>query len=160
MNRLFAYLARFATITLGYACAALAASVFFHVLMLGGIGPLEDDARDVTFYAALVSVPVVALLIAYTAFLPAFAYFVIAEIAGWRSWMVHAIAGGLVTAVSFSAHSGGVGGLDGASGQLAILLIACGMVGGVAYWSVAGRRAGAWLEDDRIDDGSPLHRDD
>lgn len=159
MNRLLVYLSRFAVITLGYACAALAASAFFHMLMLGGIGPLEDDAGDLTFYATLVSVPVVALLIAYSAFLPAFAYFVIAEIAGWRSWPVHSIAGGVAAAVAIYLRDGRLELSDSPSAELAMLVFACGMVGGLAYWAVAGRRAGAWLEDGQLGGGSLHHED-
>lgn len=145
MSRVAVYLARFAVITLGFACAALAASAFFHLLMLGGVGPLDEDARDLTFYALLVSVPVVALLIAYSAFLPAFAYFLVAEIAGWRRWPIHALAGGGAAAAAIYLRDGRLELSDSPSVDLVLLVIACGMVGGLAYWAVAGRHAGRWL---------------
>lgn len=148
MSRILVYLARFAMIALGFACAALAASGFFHLLMLGGIGPMTEDARDLTLHALLVSVPVVAVLIAYSAFLPAGLFFLVAEFAGWRGWPTHTLVGGLVAGVAVYVGDGSFRGPGTPSGQLAMVLIACGMVGGLAYWAVAGRSAGTWLHGD------------
>lgn len=132
-------------IALGFACAALAASGFFHLLVLGGIGPLAEDANDLTVLALLVSVPVVAALIAYSAFLPAGLFFLVSEIAGWRGWPTHALGGGLAAAAAVYIGDGGFRGPGTPGGQLVMVLVACGMVGGLAYWAVAGRSAGVWL---------------
>ena len=147
MTRFFIYLGRFAVIVFGFVCASLAASLFFHLLVAAGLGLSEQDARDVMETTLLLSVPVIATFIAYSVFFPAMAFFVLAELLGWRSWLAHALGGGAAAVVAIFLKGGMTSGTLTAGARLELLLVVGGVVGGIAYWAVAGRSSGLWLRD-------------
>lgn len=158
MSRIARILVRFCVIIAGYVCASLAASAALHVAWIGAVGIDAAQAPWLVVGGATFSVPFVALFVAYFTFLPATVAIAIAELAGWRDWLIYALAGGVIAAVVTSIFWGSRMGeppLDGPdmplTGSLRIddprvlaALVAAGLVGGVAYWLVAGRDAGGW----------------
>ena len=151
MNRLLAYLGRFAAITAGFVCAAFAASLFANVLLLGLSG-WRETAPAILDGPIYFTVPFLAAFFGYHAFGPAFVAILIAEYLALRDWLYHALAGAAATIAALVLAW--QRDLPGAGNALPILsMVACGMVGGLAYWLVAGRSAGEWLhgrDDDPI----------
>lgn len=144
-------------ILIGYAFAALAASAFVHLIFLGAAGFDAEEARWIAAGSFFVSVPVVALFVAYFAFLPAGIAIGIGEILGARDWLYYALAGGVVGALvialfwlyeppSIGLDTGTVASRDPMLQSPFVLatLIGAGLIGGIAYWAVAGRLAGGW----------------
>ncbi len=153
MAAVLIYLGRFLVIIVGYAIACLAASVFLNVLLFGTINLRPEETLPVVFGSMIFSIPIVALFVAYFAFLPAVPAILIGEGLGKRDWLFYAIAGAIIGAVVIGILSGmAETGQDYVSDPgLALALIASGIVGGIAYWLVTGRSAGNWR--DRIDRG-------
>lgn len=154
MSRFLLYLVRFAIILVGYAVAALAASAFLHLLVLGAAGLQPDDAPPVFVRSLIFSIPFVALFISYFAFMPAGVAILAGEVLRLRSWLFYALAGGTVgfaVLVLFWQSPMMVEtvaeGAEPAFGtpRFVASLIGCGVVGGLAYWLCAGRTAGSWL---------------
>ncbi len=151
MNRLLAYLGRFAAILLGFICACLAASTFLHLLVLGGFEWLSSGWHmEMTVWFSVVFMTA---LIGSFSFIPAMVLIVLAEITATRGWLAYALSGGGVgfLAAFLMRSSGPV--LDGlehnlspAAVSLSLVMVAAGMIGGLAYWLVTGRAAGLWLE--------------
>jgi len=155
MSGVFAVLLRFVVIMLGFAAASLASSMFLHLLLLGSQDWSDGELPAVVAGSLFVSVPLVALFVAYFALLPSLAVIVAAELLGRRDWLTYALGGGavgLVAAVFLRpAAQPAAEDLDAtAAGPLLAepafiaTLIGGGIVGGLAYWLVAGRSAGTW----------------
>ncbi|KAA3451390.1 hypothetical protein C7I87_07310 [Mesorhizobium sp. SARCC-RB16n] len=150
MNRLVAYIVRFAIILFGYAVASLAASAFLNVLFLASLGYAPVQAHPAATASLYFSIPFVALFVAYFGFMPAAVVILIAEILGRRDWLFYALAGavvagvflGLVDNVRDSAFA-----VTETSTLMAVL--GGGMVGGIFYWLSAGRWAGSWWKDEK-----------
>jgi len=138
-------LGRFALIVAGYAVATLAASAFLSVVMLAAFGLAAEDTRDLAMQSLVFSIPFVALFLSYLAFLPAALAILAGELLGKRDWLFYALAGAVVAAVVVGFVSGPEAGSETASDPGVMLAaIASGMVGGIAYWLVAGRSARGW----------------
>ena len=146
MNRVLAYLVRFAVIIGGYAVAALAASAFLNVVMLAWFGLAPEETRMVATGSFVFSIPFVALFVAYFAFIPSVFAIGIGEIAGKRDWPFYALAGAVVALViiGFSRSGEGAAFAEIADVNFALAVIGSGMCGGIGYWLVAGRSAGGW----------------
>ena len=146
MNRVFAYLVRFAMIVLGYAVAALAASAFLNVILLALFGFAAEETRDAATGSFIFMIPFVALFVAYFAFIPSVFAIVIGEVAGKRDWLFYALAGAVVALVviGFSRSGEGTAFAEIADLNFALAVIGSGMCGGIGYWLVAGRSAGGW----------------
>jgi len=141
LSGVLAVLLRFAVVLAGYAGACLAASAFVHVLFLGWSGLAEEEALPTFTTGMVVSVPLLALVVAHLNFWPAVAAITIAEFLGKRDWLFYSLAGGFVALAFAGIFYRDVEGA-GASGpgDMALLLamIGSGIVGGLAYWLVAG----------------------
>lgn len=161
MNRIFIYLARFALIIVGYAAASLAASATLHLLFLGAQPWTPDEAAIITAGSFVFSIPFVALFIAYVAGLPGFAAILVGEALAFRSWLFYALAGGGVglivpwyidssLAQDFNsvadALASGPADQPSTNPRFLALMVASGIVGGLAYWLVTGRSAGTWFD--------------
>lgn len=154
MSRVLLYIARFAVILIGYVAAALAASAFLHLLVLGSAGFRPDEAHAVVMGSLFFSIPFTALFVGYFAFLPSVVAILIGEVLGQRSWLFHALAGaavGLAVVALFWQSSvwsdgGYQTGIDPAysTSRFVGLIVGAGIVGGLAYWLCAGRWAGNW----------------
>lgn len=156
MNGIAILILRLAIIFLGYVVAAFAASAFLVFVIIGPLGWAPEELPWVVTGSLAVAVPVLALFIAYYAFLPSCVAIALAELLGKRDWLSYALAGGLVGAVvvglslqaswSVPQIDGRGAGIDPAFSDPGFILtiVGCGIVGGIAYWLVAGLRAGAW----------------
>jgi len=137
---------RFAVVVIGYALSCLAASAFLAVLYFGAQDLAGGETREIAVASALVSVPVMAFLISYLAFVPAAVVVVLAEILAWRDWLTYALAGGGIgVAVALSRRHAGVDG-NGvmADPRTLAAITAAGLLAGIVYWMTAGRSAGGW----------------
>lgn len=157
MTRVFAFLGRFAMMLAGYAAASLAASAFLHVVVLAPLGWSPDEAVQVAAGSFVISIPFIALFVAYFAFVPAIAAMLLGEVLGQRDWLYYALAGAAVAGVVIGLFwystpqpiDFGDGAATAADKEplrnptVLLALVAAGMTGGLAYWLVAGRGAGA-----------------
>ena len=159
MNRFLIYLGRFALIVIGYAVAVLAASVALHVLILPRIGLQEELSTPVVTSIMFWSIPFMALVIAYLAFVPSMVAIGLAEVFSARGWLYHALAGGVVGLVlAVLLQTSAPDDLLAAGSELELIppgqsildpgflavLAGSGMFGGLAYWLVTGRTSGGW----------------
>lgn len=146
MSAVVAYLVRFATIIVGYAVAALAASAFLNVVMLAALGFIAGETSMAAANSLVFSIPFVALFVAYFAFIPSAFAILAAELFSKRDWLFHALAGAAVAliVIGFGRGAGEIGHGDVADTNFMLAVIGSGMCGGVGYWLVAGRGAGSW----------------
>jgi hypothetical protein len=156
MNRVVAYLFRFAAIIAGFAVASLAASAFLNVLMLGALGFIGGETSQAA-ESLVFSVPFVALFVAYFAFIPSVFAILIGEILAKRDWLFHAMAGAVVSLVIIGFMRGATetGNEAAVDTNFVLALIAAGMCGGIGYWLVAGRTAGNWRDRDGATSPAP-----
>jgi len=138
-------LLRFAVVLAGYAAACLAASAFIHVLFLGWSGLAEEEALPAFTTGMMVSVPLLALFVAHLNFWPAVVAIAVAEFLGKRDWLFYALAGGFV-ALAFTGlfYRGAEPGAGFGDTAVLLAMIGAGVVGGLAYWLVAGQWARRW----------------
>ncbi|MER8518502.1 hypothetical protein NKI48_01650 [Mesorhizobium sp. M0644] len=145
MNRLVAYLIRFAVILVGYGVASLAASAFLNIMFLASLGLMTDETQPVAQASLWFSVPFVALFVAYFAFMPAAVAILVSEILGRRDWLFYALAGAAVAAVFLGfVRQTKDANFEITNTSVMLAVIGCGMVGGIFYWLSAGRSAGSW----------------
>lgn len=161
MSRVFAYLWRLAVMLVGFATAAIAASLFMNVLMFSTFDLVAGEYGVVSRPGFWVSVAFFTFFTAYLAFIPVCILIIYAEILARRDWLFYALAGAAcalyVLAWSWmdpAAHPAT------ANPGFAAAAIAAGMVAGIAYWLLAGQTAGLWLhvpqkEGDGADTPSP-----
>ena len=151
MAAVFVYLLRFLFIVIGYALAALAASLFLNLLVMSAVDLGHDEPLPVALGSMLFSVPLVALWIAYIAFFPAMLAILLGEMLGKRDWLYYALTGAVAAAIviGFMTGTSETGHDLAADPGFALAVIASGMFGGIAYWLVAGRSAGAWRQPGR-----------
>lgn len=156
MDRVIAYLFRFAIIIVGYAFASLAASAFLNAVFLGTAGFTAEEAPAVAAGSMIFSIPFVALFVAYFAFIPSAFAILAGELFAKRDWLFYALAGGVIAAVVIGFIRGAAEAGNEAVTDLnfALALIGGGMFGGIAYWLVSGRTAGSWRG--RPDSTSPV----
>lgn len=143
VGRLFAIL-------FGYIVAVLAAGVFLATLFVSIIPfdrspPLDLYAGGV-FFGLFFSAP----LVGSVAFVPAACVILVTEVFRLRDWLYHAAGGGLVgvLAAAWLSAAPERGPVPPDAGFL-MALAGAGMVGGIAYWLIAGRNAGRWIEEGR-----------
>ena len=148
MRRFVVYLARFALMILGFAVSALAASAFLHLIWFGPLDPPPEEVSGPVMDSLLLSIPFMAMVVAYFAFLPATVVLVLAELLGRRDWLFYALGGGAASLFFLARHAPGMASLAGdwPGAFLSAAAIGAGMVGGIGYWLVAGRSAGLWRE--------------
>lgn len=159
MTRVFIYLGRFAVIILGYTFAAFAVSAFIHVITLGAAGFSAQSEHFFVAGSLVLSLIVGALFTAYFAFIPSLPVVFVAEMLGRRDWLFYALGGVLIAAAALGTlklASDPIASGLGLSQDPAVIdpvltnptflafVAASGIVGGIAYWLVAGRLAGNW----------------
>ncbi|MEI9410999.1 hypothetical protein [Mesorhizobium salmacidum] len=150
MNRLVAYIVRFAVILFGYTIASLAASAFLNMLFLASLGYAPAQAHPAAAASLYFSIPFVALFVAYFGFMPAAIVILIAEILGRRDWLFYALAGALVAGVFLGLVDNIRDSAFAVTETSAIMaVLGGGMVGGIFYWLSAGRWAGSWWKDEK-----------
>lgn len=145
MSRILAYLLRLFVILAGYVAACLAASAFLHVIVFAWAGFEPGDAPGFIAGSLIFSVPFVALFVAYFGFVPSVAVILIGEVLNRRDWLTYAIGGGVVAAVFLAfLYRNADPDFGVADPRWAATIIGSGLVGGIAYWLVAGIGAGSW----------------
>lgn len=154
MSQTFAILIRFSAIILGFAAAALSASAFLHVVL---IGPGEITAGEPAGAGAYAfSVVFVALLVAYFAFTPAIAAILIGEFMPQRGWLYYSLCGAAISAVvSALVYGARMGEAEALADKPLLSFIGAGLIAGMVYWAVCGRNAGRWREPPRADTEPP-----
>ncbi len=167
MSRVGLIFVRLFLAVLGYGVAALAASAFLHLVAWPVFAVPGEQAPWMLMGGLFFSVPLVGLFVAYSGFVPAAALVGISEILGYRSWLYHALSGGAAgfLEIAIARRTQGPAPYPGEVGQfdaglplvwmpeVATAAIAAGIVGGTAYWLVAGRSAGSAFRrplDDRL----------
>ncbi|MBB6465814.1 hypothetical protein [Aminobacter carboxidus] len=145
MSRVLLYLGKFAHMVLGYLAASLAASAFLNVVFLGVAGLISAEIPpEVASGSMVFTIPFVALFVAYFAFVPAIVVMLLAELLGKRDWLFYALAGGFVALVFIGfAYQSGEGGFAYRDPLWPVSIIGSGLIGGIAYWFITGRFAGA-----------------
>ncbi|KQU74327.1 hypothetical protein ASC75_21375 [Aminobacter sp. DSM 101952] len=145
MSRFLLYLGKFAHMVLGYLAASLAAGAFLNLVFLGAAGLMAADMPpDVATGSMVFTIPFTALFVAYFAFVPALVVMLLAELLGKRDWLFYALSGGFVALVFLGfAYQSGDQGFAYRDPLLPVSIIGSGLVGGIAYWFVTGRFAGA-----------------
>jgi hypothetical protein len=147
--RFLAILARFAMIVIGYTGAAIAASLFLNLMLIG-----TADRQILADAGFMISVTAGALFVGYFAFLPAIAAIIIGEIAGKRDWLFYAVGGavcGAIVVTLFWASGQG----EGDDPALSLTMIAAAIFGAWVYWLIAGRNAGQWRRPARTTPSPP-----
>jgi hypothetical protein len=144
-------LARILMALLGYLLACIAASL---VLTLGSLAPdwnevmaPFDPQSAAVQSAALWSITGIAAVIIFAVgFLPAFLVIALTEGLALRSAVIYGVIGAaLALAMAYGLDFAGYVASPG--GDLAHdreVFAAAGIAGGLVYWLIAGRRAGAW----------------
>ena len=139
---------RMVQIAFAIALASLAAALFLSIGYVRDIaGPwfanFTGERADSVLIAAFALFGAPFLLAEI--FLPATAAAAIAEAARLRGLIANLLLGGVVALFVGWRHFGGDGTFEPSRGAL-LVLMAAGFIAGLAYWIVAGRSAGRWLD--------------
>jgi hypothetical protein len=150
VSRIGAYLFRFAVILVGYTAASLAASAFIHVLFIGWSGLFGEELPPAVATGMMFSIPFVALFVAYFVFIPSAIAIIVAEVLGKRDWLFYALAGGAVGLAFIGFLYENADPDFAVTGTPAVLgIVGGGMIGGLAYWLIAGRSTASWRTQQR-----------
>lgn len=126
-------------IPLGFIAACLAAGIFLAVAAYG-TGALDRDTVIWPAIFGVLAAPLIGGLVA----LPALVVIVLAELLSWRSVLAYLVAGGAAGLAANLLAYGGAGAISDSAVQLSMT---AGVIGGLAYWLVAGRTAGGSRRD-------------
>ena len=148
MENLARFLLRLLLVPLGAAAAVTVAMVVMLVAHWNEIVALanaDPDAQGNWLLAFIFAGPILAILLSMTlvvSAMPAAVGVLISEAFAIRSWMFHALNGGLSAWIGWSI-------MQDAQDQYRFLteprvMVAAGLAGGLAYWLVAGWTAGFW----------------
>jgi hypothetical protein len=148
MENVARFLLRLLLVPLGAAAAVTVAMVVMLVAHWNEIVALanaDPDAQGNWLLAFIFAGPILAILLSMTlvvSAMPAAVGVLISEAFAIRSWMFHALNGGLSAWIGWSI-------MQDAQDQYRFLteprvMVAAGLAGGLAYWLVAGWTAGFW----------------
>ena len=136
---------------LGYGLACIAAAL---VLTLGSLAPnwndvmapLGPDAGAAETIALWSVTGIAAIIIFSIGFLPAMLAIALTEGLALRSAVVYGVIGaGLSLAMAYGLDFAGyIATVEGDLARNREVFAAAGIAGGLVYWLIAGRRAGAW----------------
>ncbi|MHB2267434.1 hypothetical protein [Aliihoeflea sp. PC F10.4] len=147
MSRFVTYLVRFVAILVGFIGACLTASLFVNLLFASSIVAIVPELSQAG-PALYVTVPFFALIIANMSFGVFMIAAVAAELLSWRSWLAHAGCGAVVGLYTGWRFAEAMDRPDAASDAgLMLVTLAAGLIGGIAYWAIAGRNAGNWRDE-------------
>lgn len=134
------FAARLLIAPLGFACGLLAGFITLALISANHFGDVELFPEEVMLLGVDMTIGAwtVALVLAPLMGAPAIVAVLIAEMFTIRSWVYYAVAGALTALLPWALLPSGV---DGAIFS-ATDILACGFVGGLTHWLVAGRGAG------------------
>ena len=135
---------RLLALSIGYLLACTAASLVF---TLGTLSVASDElVSEVPSVALWGLIFVEAVVMAAVAMLPALLIIALTEGFAWRSVVLYGVIGGvLALALGYGIDFAGyLGGPDSVVAREREVLAASGIAGGLVYWVIAGRNAGAW----------------
>lgn len=140
-----AILVRLFAIAIAYLLACTAAATVF---TLGTLSAAGDDVAslDIPSVALWSVIGVSAAVMAALALLPALLVIALSEGFAWRSIILYGVLGGVLAltlgyGIDFAGYLGGPQSIVVREREV---LAASGIAGGLVYWLVAGRNAGAW----------------
>jgi hypothetical protein len=139
-----AIIVRLFALWIGYLLACTAAALVF---TLGTLSAADNElVSQIPSVALWWLVGVEAAVMAALAALPALLIIALAEGFAWRSVILYGVLGGvLALALGYGIDFAGyLGRSDGIVAHQREILAAAGIAGGLTYWLVAGRNAGAW----------------
>lgn len=126
------------------ACMATGASL---LLLTGIIAP--DEVRvageNDSYTALLIGIFAIASIVAYASALPGLFLVVFAEMQRVRGWLYFTLSGGGVALAAVVLVIAEPAEATRPALELAPVTIVSGMIGGLVYWLIAGRRSGGWL---------------
>jgi hypothetical protein len=129
---------------IGYLLACTAAAIVF---TLGTLSAADDElVSQIPSVALWWVIGLEAAIMAALAALPTLLIIALAEGFAWRSVILYGVIGGvLALALGYGIDFAGyLGGPDSIVAREREVLAAAGIAGGLTYWLVAGRNAGAW----------------
>ncbi|WP_099866979.1 hypothetical protein [Pararhizobium haloflavum] len=146
MDRFLLFFFRLLTMALGFfvACMVTGTALAFLTRVI-----TPEDVRTLgsneTVMGLMVGILAVAAVVAYAAMLPAMFIVLFAEIRRKRDWLFYCASGALIAVLCLSFVLLNPQQDSAPSLQFFAIVVVAGMLGGVAYWLVAGRQAGGWL---------------
>lgn len=129
---------------IGYLLACTAAAIVF---TLGTLSVADDElVSQIPSVALWWVIGAEAAIMAALAALPTLLIIALAEGFAFRSVILYGVIGGILAlALGYGIDFAGyLGGPDSIVGREREVLAAAGIAGGLTYWLVAGRNAGAW----------------
>ena len=146
--------ARALMIALAYLVAAIVAAVTFAILVFAAALQSLPPALAMhdAVVAAVVTAPIAFFLFAIFPLLPSIIVALIAEAYSARSLIFYVLAAGVVTIASVfgfrlsfvASHPNYRGPMISSFYNVDWSLVVIGAIGGLVYWAIAGRNAGAW----------------
>jgi len=139
-----AIVVRLFALLIGYGLACTAAALVF---TLGTFAAADQELiSQIPSVALWWLIGIEAAIMAALAMLPALLVIALAEGFAWRSIILYGVLGGvLALALGYGIDFAGyLGGPDSIVAREREVLAAAGIAGGLTYWLVAGRSAGAW----------------
>jgi len=135
---------RLVVLSLGYLLACVSAAIVF---TLGTFSATDDDLlSQIPSVALWTLIGIEVVIMAALAMLPALLVIALAEGFVWRSVIVYGVLGGVLAlalgyGIDFAGYLGGPNSIVAREREV---LAAAGIAGGLTYWLIAGRSAGAW----------------
>jgi len=135
---------RLILLSIGYLLACMSAAIVF---TLGTFSATDDDLlSQIPSVALWALISIEATIMAALAFLPALLVIALTEGFAWRSVILYGVLGGVLAlglgyGIDFAGYLGGPNSIVTREREV---LAAAGIAGGLTYWLIAGRNAGAW----------------
>jgi hypothetical protein len=143
MENLIRLLMRFLLVPLGYLAAGIAATI----VVLVGWWQFTDvtmgarpEAHEFAILGLFIAGPILLMIVLVSFLLPASIGILISEAFAIRSWIFHVLNGVLSMWVGWQLFGNDAG--TGIPLDQPLVVVAAGIVGGFAYWAVAGFSAG------------------
>ena len=146
MDRYIGFIIRLCVVTAGFIAAAIVAGTSLALLTRIVTFQEAGQVSDAGFGAGLVVAAfALASLTGYVAFIPSVIIILYSEFARRRDWLFYALCGGAIAAIAPLIIVLIGNGARTRGYEFFFMSVAAGMLGGIAYWMVAGRKAGNWL---------------
>lgn len=150
MDRFVLFFLRLIMITVGFIVASLAAGIALALLTRIVTPPEATELSNAGFDRWLIVATITfSSLTGYVAFIPAMIVILYGEFTSRRDWLFYALAGGLIAAFAPLILTLLRGTGQPVDLEFLAMSLAAGMIGGLAYWLVSGRKAGNWLPGNR-----------